>query len=107
MNRIKLTRLVRERSQKEIALTVGVAQPTVSAWENGKKSPSLENLKKLAQIYDVSMDYLAGVSEDPLLVCSPITVPQSKISSIEALELMEEMQQRINEVLARAKEEGK
>jgi repressor LexA len=39
--------------QKELALTVGVAQPTVSEWESNKKDPSGDRLKKLSEIFGV------------------------------------------------------
>ena len=37
-----------DQSQREFARRLGVAQSTVQAWENGRNTPSLENLEKLA-----------------------------------------------------------
>lgn len=39
--------------QKELALIVGVAQPTVSEWELNKKDPSGDRLQKLAEYFGV------------------------------------------------------
>ncbi len=39
-----------ERSQREFAQLIGVAQSTVQSWENAKNTPSLENLEKIASI---------------------------------------------------------
>lgn len=39
-----------DRSQREFSRALGVAQSTIQAWENGRNTPSLENLEKLARI---------------------------------------------------------
>lgn len=38
------------RSQREFAELLDVAQSTVQSWENGKNTPSLENMEKIARI---------------------------------------------------------
>lgn len=53
------------RKMKNLKLTsaaqlLGVSQPTLSSWEAGRKSPTIENLKKMADLYDVTTDYLLG-----------------------------------------------
>lgn len=53
MNIVKELRKRKGIQQKELALIVGVAQPTVSDWESNKKDPSGERLKKLAEYFDV------------------------------------------------------
>ncbi len=39
----------------------GVAQSTLSDWKNGKSVPGVENLRKIAQYFGVTIDYLADV----------------------------------------------
>ena len=46
--------------QKELALIVGVAQPTVSEWELNKKDPSGERLQKLAEYFGVDELVILG-----------------------------------------------
>lgn len=58
MNNLKRARLKAGLSQKEVAYAVGVSVPTVSEWESGKKNPNSENSKKLAALFDESLDYL-------------------------------------------------
>lgn len=53
MNIVKELRKKRGIQQKELALTIGVAQPTISEWEANKKDPSGERLKKLAEFFGV------------------------------------------------------
>lgn len=68
-NRIKEARLLAGYSQKAVALTLHVAAPSVSEWESGKKSPTTENLLKLADMFGVSTDYLLGRSvENPFFI---------------------------------------
>lgn len=58
MTNIKKSREKAGLSQKYVALSLGVSAPTVSDWENGKINPSIKNLKSLASLFGVSIDYL-------------------------------------------------
>lgn len=42
---------------------LGISQPSYIRYENGTAQPSLENLSALADIFDVSADYLIGRRE--------------------------------------------
>lgn len=42
---------------------LGVSQPSYIRYENGTSEPSQENLVKIANIFDVSVDYLLGRKE--------------------------------------------
>ena len=53
MNIVKELRKKKGVQQKELAIAIGVAQPTVSEWELNKKDPSGERLKKLAEYFNV------------------------------------------------------
>lgn len=50
-------------TQSKLASVIGVNQSTVCNWLNGKKEPSIESLWKLADFFDVSIDYLIGRKE--------------------------------------------
>lgn len=47
-------------SQQEVADAVGVSRQTVSNWELGQGSPSLDKAAELARIFGVSLDDLAN-----------------------------------------------
>ena len=47
-------------TQMQLARALGVGQSSVSDWINAKSEPSIENLWKLADFFDVSVDYLIG-----------------------------------------------
>ncbi len=57
---IKKIRESRRMRQYELANRMGVKQASVSAWESGKAMPSAENLMKLADILECSVDALLG-----------------------------------------------
>lgn len=56
----KLRELRKEKgiSLKELGAEVGVAESTMSLYENGKRQPDYETLLKLAEYFGVSVDYL-------------------------------------------------
>ena len=59
-NRIAEMRKIRGLSQAKLAKLLGVAQNTVSNWENGSREPDNKTLKKLAFHLGCTVDYLLG-----------------------------------------------
>lgn len=57
---IKKIRESRGMLQYELANRMGVKQASVSAWESGKGMPSAENLLKLADILECTVDAILG-----------------------------------------------
>ena len=56
--RIKLLRKERGWSQGELAEKIGADARQISRYENGRITPSVEVIVKIAQTFDVSIDYL-------------------------------------------------
>ncbi len=57
--------------QADLAQKLHVTLYTVRSWEQGKSSPSHEMLVQICRLYQVSSDYLLGLSDhDPLLFSS-------------------------------------
>lgn len=50
-------------TQMQLATALSIGQSSVSDWINAKSEPSIENLWKLADFFDVSVDYLIGRKE--------------------------------------------
>ncbi|HHT7239762.1 TPA: helix-turn-helix domain-containing protein [Bacillus cereus] len=63
--RIKKIRKERKWSQKELGEKVDVSESFISKVESGKKQPSREVTAKIAEVLNVTTDYLLGRSEDP------------------------------------------
>lgn len=47
----------------QVCKATGIPQSTFSDWKKGKSSPKSEKLQKIADYFDVSIDYLTGKSE--------------------------------------------
>lgn len=58
--RFKEARVMNNLKAVEAAEKLGVATPTLSAWESEKKSPPLDTVIAMAELYNVSTDYLLG-----------------------------------------------
>ena len=56
--KIKLYRESKKMTQVEIAEALGVKPATVSKYESGALEPNIESLKKLSEIFDISIDDL-------------------------------------------------
>lgn len=62
-DRFKNLRDELELSQTEIGLILNVSQKTVSNYELGNRFPDEDMLNKIAELFDVSVDYLLGRTE--------------------------------------------
>lgn len=51
--------------QKDLAKILGVSDRTIGMYEQERREPSLELLVKIADYFDVSLDYLLGRTNDP------------------------------------------
>lgn len=59
-NRLKELRSIKKMTQKEFSAFLGIPQPSVSAYENSKNSPTIEVLIDIANKCNVSLDWLSG-----------------------------------------------
>ena len=60
-------------TQEDLALLLDVSDKAVSKWENGTSKPTIINLKKISEIFDISLDELITLEEDK---------PKQKITKI-------------------------
>lgn len=63
-NRIKELRKQSRLSQQALADQIGVFRNTISNWETGYSQISLENAKKVAEYFGVTIDYLLESESD-------------------------------------------
>ncbi len=61
---LKMLREEKEVSQVKLAESLGVSKSQISFWENDKGEPTLTNIKKIAVYFNVTADYLLGLTED-------------------------------------------
>ncbi len=65
MNRFKDLREDKNLKQIEVAKIIKTTQQQYSKIETGKSDISGEKLKLLAEFYNVSVDYMLGLTDDP------------------------------------------
>lgn len=61
--RIRSLRNDNDKTQAEIAALLKVGQRTYCDYEQGKTRIPVDSLIKLAKLYNVSMDYICGLSD--------------------------------------------
>ena len=66
-DQIKNLRMSKCLNQVEMAKILGVTKQSVSNWENENIMPSVDILIKLSQFFNVSTDYLLGLTENHAL----------------------------------------
>ena len=49
--------------QTQLAKELEVSKGIISLWENSLREPKLSNLIAIAKFFDVTIDYLAGLSD--------------------------------------------
>lgn len=79
--KLKELRLNIKKSQLDIAKELGISQQNFCRYENGQNEPDIETLIKLADYFDVSLDYLCGRPR-PYDLPSTATAEQKKTVSV-------------------------
>ena len=59
-NQLRVRREARNLKHEDIANLMNVSRPTYTSWESGRHIPSLEQIIKLADFYETSLDHLVG-----------------------------------------------
>ena len=96
--RLKKLRKQAQLTQVDVAEKLGISQPAYASWERGVKKPTQENLVKIAQVLNVSVDYLVGNSEEKLdniellfrMSSKGLTEEEKEIFKKELIEFMKE-----------------
>lgn len=62
--RLKQLRIERGLKLKEVAEKLNVTIRTISRYEDGTREPSVELIVKFCELYEVSADYLLGITDN-------------------------------------------
>lgn len=84
MKNLRMIRKKRNITQLRLSLEMGVAQETISGYELGKTTPSVETLCKMADFFNTSVDYLLERTD----VQTPLSQLTIKGLSAEELEII-------------------
>ena len=51
------------KTTRELAAEIGVSNPLISQWKNGKRTPTIASVIMIAKYFNVSVDWLLGLEE--------------------------------------------
>jgi len=63
--RLKELRKKKNISQLRLATELNTTQNTISRYETGEREPGIDELIKIADYFNISVDYLIGRTENP------------------------------------------
>ena len=87
--RLKELREAKHLSQSDVARRLEVTRSTISGYECNTITPSLEQLVKLAVLYNTSLDYIMGMENRAHLYLDDLTESQQRT----VLDVVERMRQ--------------
>ncbi len=91
MNRLRSLREDKDLRQIDVAVAVGIDQRSLSNYETGKTLPDAGAIIKLAKFFNVSCDYLLGVTDTDL------NSPKEIIAEIDGIkESLTQIQRALN-----------
>ena len=79
MERIKILREARNMSQQRLAAELNVTQAMVSKYELGISEPDIAMIKRIAEFFGVSSDYLLEISEDKVNMPSNLSEKEKNV----------------------------
>lgn len=60
---LKIIRMKKKYSQLKVASDLNISREALSYYENGKRNPDLEMLRRLSRYFNVSIDFLVNGKE--------------------------------------------
>ncbi|MGL5676814.1 MAG: helix-turn-helix transcriptional regulator [Cellulosilyticaceae bacterium] len=91
-DRLKKLRNNKQLSQRALAELIDVSQQTIGSWETGRTEPDQQAIRRLADFFNVSADYLLGNSDLP----RQTRIDKAVSDDPELLEFAQELQAREN-----------
>ncbi len=64
--KIRYLRLKNNLTSRELSKALNISESSISLYENGKRKPSIELIIKIADYFNVTTDFLLGVSDNSL-----------------------------------------
>ncbi|QDI92004.1 helix-turn-helix transcriptional regulator [Salicibibacter cibarius] len=64
-DRLTQLRKANKKTQQDMAPILGITRPAYTAYERGTRNPDYDTLRKIAEYFDVTTDYLLGLTDDP------------------------------------------
>ena len=84
-DRLRKARITAGLTQEQLGFALEVTKSSVSAWENGRETPSFRFLPRLSNLLDCSLDELLGAGASP--GTGGISEPAARFQTHDASEL--------------------
>ena len=82
-DRIQTLRKSKGISQEELADKIGVSRQAVSKWESAQSTPDLQKIIRMAELFQVSTDYLlTGRSFETLHIQKQLSAAQDILAGL-------------------------
>jgi transcriptional regulator with XRE-family HTH domain len=81
MTNLEKLRDEKDLLKKDVAKLVGVVESVYSEWENEKLSISTKRLYQLANLFEVSIDYMVGISAERIYIKNDNEIDIKLVSS--------------------------
>ena len=105
--RLKFLRENKKMYQSELADKLGLAPSTISMYERGDRDPDTSTLTKIAEIFNVSTDYLLGRTDIPNTINESIPIAASTKDKIDLSDVCDEDKKTIMEFIEFTKNKNK
>ena len=76
--RLKELRESKQLSQQEVAERLSVGRSTISGYERNTITPSVEQLVRMAVLYNTSLDYMMGIDDRTCLFLDDLDESQQQ-----------------------------
>lgn len=63
--KIRYLRTKNNITSKQLGKILDISESSISLYENGKRTPNIELIVKVADLFNVSTDFLLGVTDNP------------------------------------------
>ena len=104
---IKKLRIAKHINQVQLADHLGVTKQSISNWENNNILPSIDMLKKIAQFFNCSTDYLLELNTNKVFIDTTNLSLEQSIHIQELIKDMELLNRHISEFTATEEENTK
>lgn len=98
---LKMLRVQNNLTQKQLGERLGIGQTTIACYENGTREPHIESLVAYADLFDCTVDFLVGRTDD---FGAPIAKSSTPVMTQEELSFLKQFREL--DKLSRAKLEG-
>lgn len=95
--REKLSTFEKDYTQAMLAKELGLTKPQISNLENGKREPSLNELKAYSKYFNCPMEYLIGIKENRYyetgIVCNELGLSDKSIKTLQFMNYKPELKE--------------